>query len=211
MGAQRLGRGGHELLEVLAVPGHEALRRRLCLGFARLFRVPARLRQRARPLDVVFGSLAHDAARRVEAAASGTPCYLVELARVQPAHATSVVFGQRRQEHGVDGHVDAYAQGVGPAYDGQKPLLRELFDEQAVARQHAGMVDADPAQKQTAQRLAEGRGEAHTRDGLLHPLALLLARHAVARKRLGALVGRVLGEVHDVDGACTASQLQLDC
>ena len=66
----------------------------------------------------------------------------MELARVQVAHAAPVELGERRQQHGVYGHVDAHAQRVRAADDGKQTLLGQPLYQQAVARQHAGVVHA---------------------------------------------------------------------
>ena len=134
----------------------------------------------------------------------------MELAGVEVAHAAAVELGEGRQDHGVDGHVDAHAQRVRSADDGEKPLLGELLDEQAVAGEHPGVVDADAAAQEALEGLAEGGGEAGALDGLLHGLALLLGRDAVAGQGLRALERRVLREVHDVEGRLAPAQGQLD-
>ena len=51
----------------------------------------------------------------IETGAAGAAGDLVELPRGQLSGATAVVLAQRRQQHGADGHVDADAEGVGPA------------------------------------------------------------------------------------------------
>ena len=110
----------------------------------------------------------------------------------------------------MDGHVDANAEGVGTADDGQQALLGELLDEQAVAGQQARVVQADAAGDEVLERLAEGGGEAAALDGLLDRLALFLAGDAVARQRTRALKRRILGEMHDVEGRVALAQRQLD-
>ena len=57
----------------------------------------------------------------------------------------AVVLGEGREQDGVDGYVDADAQGVRAADHGEEPLLGELLHEEAVARKHAGVVHADAA------------------------------------------------------------------
>ena len=205
-----LGRGGDEALEGLLAPVDEALGRALLLDLALLLDVTAGLEQGLGVLDLVLRGLGDDAALGVEAGATRTACDLVELARAQAAHAMAVVLGEGREQHRVDGHVDAHAQRVGAADDGQKPLLRELLHEQAVAREHPRVVHAHAAAEQALERLAEGRGEARALAGLLHGVALLLGGHAVARERLRGVERRVLGEVHDVDGGVAVAQGQLD-
>ena len=210
-GAQRLGHGRFQALEGLLVPADEPLGRLLRLALlAGLLRVAAGLAQGAGVLDVVLGRLGDDAALGVEARAARAAHDLVELARVQVAHAAAVELGEGREHHGVDGHVDAHAERVRAADDGEKPLLGELLDEQAVARQHARVVDAHAAAEQPLERLAEGRGKARALDGLLDRLSLLLGADAVAREGLRGLERRVLREVHDVERRVARAQGELD-
>ena len=98
----------------------------------------------------------------------------MELARVEAAHAPAVELGELGEKHGVDGDVDAHAQRVGAADHGEKALLGELLDQQAVARQHAGVVYAHAREDEALQGLAERGGEAHAPDRVLQGLALLL-------------------------------------
>ena len=99
---------------------------------------------------------------------------------------------------------------VGAADDGQEALLGEALDEQAVARQHAGVVHADAAGEQALQDLAERRGEAGPARRLLDPLALLLAGDAEVGERLRRRQGGVLREVDDVERGLAAPQGELD-
>ena len=209
-GLELFGLGFDQALEGLLVPAHEALGRGfqvLVLGF---LHVAAGLGQGAGLFDVVFGGFGDHAAFGVEARPAGTPGDLVELARVEPAHLVAVVFGQGGEDDRVDGHVDAHAERVGAADYGQEPLLGELFHEQAVAGQHAGMVHAYACEQQAAQGLAEDRGELRAANGLLDLLALLLGGDREARQRLGALQGGVLGEVDDVEGRFAGAHGEFD-
>ena len=118
----------------MLVPGYEALRRFFLLEFAQLLGVVARLCDKLGVLDLVFGRLGDDHALGVKARASGAPGDLVELARAEAAHLVAVEFGERREHHGVDGHVDANAERVGAADDRQEPLLGEALHQKTVAR-----------------------------------------------------------------------------
>ena len=179
----RRERGGHrldELVEVLLVPANKALGRLLRLDAASLLGVAACLGEGLRALDVVLGGLGDDQAFRVEACASCAAGNLVELARAEPAHVRAVELGKGREQHGVDGHVDAYAERVGSADDRKKALLSELLHKQAIAGEHACVVHAHAAAQQALEYLAEGRGEARALDGFLDALALLLGGDAEA-------------------------------
>ena len=134
----------------------------------------------------------------------------MELAGAQPAHMRAVELRELREHDGVDRHVDADAERVGAADHRQQAPLRELFDETAVARKHAGVVDADAVAQQTLEDLAEGRRELRAGDGLGDHLALLLAGDAGARERLRGVEGGVLREVHDVDRRLVLPDGQLD-
>ena len=134
----------------------------------------------------------------------------MELARVESAHVPAIELGELGEKHGVDGDVDAHAQRVGTADYGQEALLRELLHQQAVARQHTGVVHAHAREDEPLQGLAKRSGEAHALDGVLQGLALLLRRDAVAREGLRALEGSLLREVHNVERRVAVTQGQLD-
>ena len=133
----------------------------------------------------------------------------MELAGAQAAHLVAVELRELREHHGMDGHVDAHAQRVGAADDGQEALLGQLLHEQSVARQHARVVHAHAARQQTLERLAERRGEPGSLDGLLDELALLLGCHAEARQSLRGGQRRVLREMHEVQRRLAFAQGQL--
>ena len=207
---QRLGLCLYQALEGLLVPRHKALGRFFLLDAAQLFGVVAGLGHELSVLDIVLGGLGDHHALGVKARAPGAAGDLVELACAQAAHAVAVELGERGEHHGVDGHVDAHAQGVGAADDGQQALLGELFHQQTVARQHAGMVHAHTAREQALQDLAERGGELGAARGLLDLLALLLAGNAEVCERLCGGERGVLAEVHDVERGLAAAQRQLD-
>ena len=77
----------------------------------------------------------------------------MELAGAQTTHLVAIELGERGEHHGVDGYVDADAERIGAADDGQQALLCQALDQQTIARQHAGMVHADAASKQTFENL----------------------------------------------------------
>ena len=134
----------------------------------------------------------------------------MELAATQTAHLATVELGELREHHGMDGDVDAHAQRVGTADDGQQTLLRKLFHQQAITRQHAGVMHAHAATQQTLQRFAERRGELRALHGLLDRLALLLGCHSVTCQVLRAGKRRILREMHDVQRALVLAQRKLN-
>ena len=48
----------------------------------------------------------------------------MELAGAQTTHLVAIELGERGEHHGVDGYVDADAERIGTADDGQQALLR---------------------------------------------------------------------------------------
>ena len=128
-GRQLLRRLLDEVLEGLLVPAHEPLGRLLHLDLAGALGVSTCLGQRLCALDVVLGGLCDHAALGIEAGAAGAPCNLVELARVEVAHASAVKLGEGGEHHGVDGHVDAHAERVRSTDDRQQALLSEPLHE----------------------------------------------------------------------------------
>jgi hypothetical protein len=135
----------------------------------------------------VLGRLHHDVAGGVEPGAPGAPGDLVELARLQDPLARAVELGQPGEDHGADRDVDADAQRVRPADHLQEPGLGELLHQPAIARQHAGVVDADAAADQPRERPAEAGGEAEVADRVGDRRALLARAQLGRHERLGAL------------------------
>ena len=72
------------------------------------------------------------------------------------------------------------------------------------------MVHADAHEQQALEGFPKRRGKPHPLDGLLDRLALLLSRDAEARKRLRALEGCILREMHDVERRLPAFERKLD-
>ena len=196
---ERLGRRVAQALERLLGPAHHAVCRLGALELAQLLRVVAGLGRRARLLDRVLGRLHDHVAGRVEPRAPGAPGDLVELARLQDPLPRAVELGQPGEDHGADRDVDADAERVRPADHLQQPGLRQLLDQPAVARQHAGVVDADAAADQPRQRPAEAGGEAEAADRVGDRVALLARAQLRRHERLRALERRGLREVDDVD------------
>lgn len=83
-------------------------------------------------------------AHGVEALAPRASGDLVEVPRGEDRRLVAAVAAELREQYGADGHVDAHAQRVCAADDLQQALLRELFDQDAVAGQQARVVQADP-------------------------------------------------------------------
>ena len=207
---QLLGNRFDELVERVLVPVHEVLGRALLLDLLELLRVAGGLHLGLVVLDLVLGGLGYDHTLGVEARTTRATGDLMELAAAQTAHLATVELGELREHHGMDGHVDADAQRIGAADDGQQALLRKLFHQQTVTRQHAGMVHAHAAAQQALQRFAERRGELRALHGLLDRLALLLGCHAVACQVLRAGERRILREMDDVQRALVLAQRKLD-
>ena len=134
----------------------------------------------------------------------------MELAGAQTTHLVAVKLGERGEHHGVDGYVDADAERIGAADDGQQTLLRQTLDQQAIARQHASMVHADAASEQALENLAKGRGEARALGGFLNGLALLLAGDAKIGEGLRRRKGGILAKVHDIERGLAAAHGELD-
>ena len=158
----------------------------------------------------MLGRLDDDAAEGVEAGPAGAAGDLVELAGGEVAGADAVVLRKPREDDGADGHVDADAEGVGAADDLEQAGLGEGLDEAAVARQHTGVVDADPHPDEPAERAAEPGGEAELPDEVGDLVAFLPGRDLEAREGLGALDGFRLGEVDDVHRRLMGGQQLLE-
>ena len=154
--------------------------------------------------------LGDDHALGVEARAAGATGNLMELAGAQATHLVAIELGERGEHHGVDGYVDTDAERIGTADDGQQALLCQALDQQAIARQHASMVHADAASKQTFENLAKGRGEARAFGSFLNGLALLLAGDAKIGERLRRRKGGILAKVYDIERGLATAHGELD-
>ena len=154
--------------------------------------------------------LGDDHALGVKARATGATGNLMELAGAQTTHLVAVELGERGEHHGVDGYVNADAECVGTADDGQQALLRQALDQQTIARQHASMVHADAASKQTFENLAKGCREARSLGRLLDGLALLLVGDAKIGERLCRRKGGILAKVHDIERGLATAHGELD-
>ena len=160
----------------------------------------------------MLGRLDDDVAGRVEAGPARAAGDLVELADPQDPLPAAVELRETGEQHGPDRDVDADAEGVGAADDGEQAGLGELLDQPPVARQHPGVVDADPAAQQLGQRLAEAGAEPEAGQPLLDLVlggALLVEPSTLGVEQRGRVLdGVLLGEVHDVDrGLVGAHQL----
>ena len=122
-----------------------------------------RLGLRLRVLDRVLRRLDDDVARVSKPARPARPAIWWNSRIRSTRLRCAVVLRQPGEEHGPDRHVDADAQGVGAADDGEQPCLGELLDEPPVARQQPGVVHADPLAQQLGQRLAEAGAEPEAR------------------------------------------------
>ena len=197
-GDELLRGGGDQPVESRLLPGHLADRRLLALHPFEFQRVVAGFGDEPGVLDLVLGSLDDDVA---DAVVPGTACAagdLVELAGARVAHLGAVVLGEAGEQHRADRHVDADAERVGAADDGEQAHLGEPLDQPPVLRQHAGVVHADAGPHQPGQRRAEPLAEPEAADHLCDAVLRLPGRQRRTEQRLGALQGGRLGEVDDV-------------
>jgi hypothetical protein len=168
-GGERFGRRVHQAVERGLAPRHLAGGRLLLLDLADLLVLLGprrRLRGRLVVLDDVVGGEGDDGAHRVEAGPPGAAADLVELPGAEQAGRRAVVLGEGGEDHGADGHVDADAEGVGPADDLEQPGLGQPLHQAPVLGQHPRVVDADAVAHELGERLAEPRGEAEPADEL---------------------------------------------
>ena len=207
---ERLGLRLDQALKGLLVPGDKALGGLFLFNLTELFGVVARFGHKLGILDLVLGCLGNHHALGIKARAAGATGNLVELAGAQTTHLVAIELGERGEHHGVDGYVDADAERIGAADDGQQALLRQALDQQAIARQHASMVHADAASKQALENLAKGRREARAFGSFLNGLALLLAGDAKIGERLCRRKGGILAKVHDIERGLAAAHGELD-
>ena len=207
---ERLGLRLNQALKGLLVPGDKALGGLLLFNLTEFFGVVARFGHKLGILDLVLGCLGNHHALGIKARAAGATGNLVELAGAQTTHLVAIELGERGEHHGVDGYVDADAERIGAADDGQQTLLRQALDQQAIARQHASMVHADAAPKQALENLAKGRREARSLGSFLNGLALLLAGDAKIGERLCRRKGGILAKVHDIERGLAAAHGELD-
>ena len=207
---ERLGLRLDQALKGLLVPGDKALGGLFLFNLTELFGVVARFGHKLGILDLVLGCLGNHHALGIKARAAGATGNLVELAGAQTTHLVAIELGERGEHHGVDGYVDADAERIGAADDGQQALLRQALDQQAIARQHASMVHADAASKQALENLAKGRREARAFGSFLNGLALLLTSDAKIGERLCRCKGGILAKVHDIERGLAAAHGELD-
>ncbi len=199
-GDERLGRSVDQLLEGLLVPvGVAPLRGLLPHQLLLLAGVGGHLGVGPQVLDPVHRRLHPDVALVIEALPAGPPGDLGELPVAQQPRRDAVVLAELREQHGADGHVHPHAEGVGTAYQLQQALLGQLLDEQAVAGEHPGMVQADAVADEALQVLPDGGVEPEATHLLAYRRLLLPGEHVDAAEVLGLLGCRLLGEVDYVD------------
>ena len=199
-----------QALKGLLVPGDKALGGFFLFNLTEFFGVVACLGHELGVLDLVLGCLGNHHTLGVKARTAGATGNLMKLAGAQTTHLVAVELGERGEHHGMDGHVDADAERIGAADDGQQALLCQALDQQTIARQHASMVHADAASKQALENLAKGRGEARALGRLLDGLALLLAGNAEVGERLCRRKCGILAKVHDIERGLAAAHGELD-
>ena len=115
---ERFGLRLDQTLKGLLVPGDKALGGLFLFNLAELLGVVARLGHELGVLDLVLGCLGNHHALGIEARAAGATGDLMELTGAQATHLVAEL-GERGEYHGVDGYVDADAECVGAANDGQ--------------------------------------------------------------------------------------------
>ena len=199
-----------QALKGLLIPGDKALGCLLLFNLTEFFGVVARFGHKLGILDLVLGCLGNHHALGIEARAAGATGNLMKLAGAQTTHLVAVELGERGEYHGVDGYVDADAERIGAADDGQQALLCQALDQQTIARQHASMVHADAASEQALKNLAKGRGEARAFGSFLNGLALRLAGDAKIGERLRRRKGGILAKVHDIERGLATAHGELD-
>ena len=207
---ERFGLRLDQALKGLLVPGDKAPGGLFLFDLTEFLGVVARLGHKLGILDLVLGCLGNHHTLGIEARATGATGNLVELTGAQATHLVAVELGERGEDHGVDGYVNADAECVGAADDGQQALLRQALDQQAIARQHTGVVHADAAAEQALEDLAKSRGEARAFGGFLNSLALLLAGDAKVGEGLRRCKGGILAKVHDIERGLAAAHGELD-
>ena len=150
----------------------------------------------------MLGRLRHDVPALVESLAPGAAGHLEEVAHGELGRLLPVELAELREQHGADGDVHPHAQRVGSAHHLEQALLRELLDQEPVARQEPGMVQADSVLEKALQLLAIGRVEAGPKlaqDFL--EAQLLLFRGEIRRHEVLRALGRgALREVDQVHG-----------
>ena len=195
---QRLGRRDLEFGEGGLVPMDIAFFGGLALLEALLF-VGGRLGGEAEVFDDVFGRLGDDVAGGVEAAPARAADDLAEVADGEDLGAAPVVFAEGREHHRADRDVDPHAEGIGAANDFEQAAGGELFDQQAVFRQQAGVVNADAVAQDLGKLAAVGAAEIGVVEGA-GDRGLFLLGAEVGRKQVAGGVGAgVLGEVNEVN------------
>ena len=116
---ERLGLRLDQALKGLLVPGDKALGGLFLFNLTEFFGVVARLGHKLGILNLVLGCLGNHHALGIEARATGATSDLMELAGAQTTHLVAIELGERGEDHGMDGYVDADAERIGAADDGQ--------------------------------------------------------------------------------------------
>ena len=207
---ERFGGRGLEALEGFFVPADGAfggalfdellLSRRIGGGFllgAEVFNHP-------------LGGLDDDMADVVVALAAGAARDLPEVAHGERGGLGAAVFPELGENDGAERDVDADAEGVGAADDLEQALLRELLDEDAIAREEAGVVDADAVAEPAFQFLAVGTGETRALEGGGEGGFFLLGADGEAGEVLRGLGGGALGEMDEIGGDAALEEELLD-
>ena len=197
---ERLGRLGREPLEGGAVPVDVAPRGR---GLLHHLLPGLLLLLELQVLDDVLGRLGNDVSALVESLAPRPAGDLQEVPHRQLRGLLAVELDELREGHRADGNVHAHPERVGAAHHLEQAPLRELFDQESIARQESGVMQTDPVLQEPLQVLPVRSVEAdtHLPQGVLQARLLLLRGEIGRHEVLRPLGGRTLREVHQVDGS----------
>ena len=134
----------------------------------------------------------------------------MKIPRAQDSSLLSVELAQPGKQHGADRHIDANPEGVRPTNDFQQSPLRELFNENAVLRQQACMVQTNAVPQPFLDFGAVGTGELHALQRAGDGRLFFFGGDINAREVLRALRGLQLREVHDIDGNLAIGHQRFD-
>ena len=180
-GREWLGRPGDQPVERLHVPvGVAPFRRLLPHQLFPLGGVGNRLGLSPPVFDPVHRCLDPHVALVVEAPSPGPPGDLGEFPVTEQPGRHPVVLAELREQHGPDGHVHPHPEGVGAADQLQEAGLGQLLDQESVAGEHPGVVQADPVADEPLQVLADRCVEPEPAHPLANGRLLLLGEHVEA-------------------------------
>ena len=136
----------------------------------------------------------------VKTFSSGAPCNLVKISCGQNGCLVSAVLAELRKENCADRDVYAYAERVRSADNFQKPLLSELFAENAVFGQKPRVVEPNALFEPTLDIRAVWACKADFLDGFVYRLFLFLGAQVEAHEVLRIGSRCRLRKVDHIDG-----------